>query len=225
MKRYRFAYLLVTLLLVLFIRPFISSQSVSAGLLDILLLLTLIAGTYTSIEKRMQVYVIGLLVTISTVTRITWHVSGADPLLAIFLISAIISYACVAWFLLKSLFSKNADPTVSHDTLCKAISVYLLLGVIWAFAYSLLEVLSPGSFAFGNQPVDGSHFDRFIGFSLTTLTTLGYGNISPATPQADSLATLQALTGQIYLAVVIARLVALQIMQADSRTDRNSPST
>ena len=58
--------------------------------------------------------------------------------------------------------------------------------------------------------------ERLIGFSYTTLTTLGYGNIAPATRQADALTTLEAMVGQIYVAIVIARLVALQITQSSS---------
>lgn len=218
MKQYRFVYLLISLMLVLFVRPFISGQSLSTAILDFLLLATLVAGAYTSIEQRRQFWTTAVIISIAVAARVGWHFTDSHHLLVSFLGLAIVSNGCISWFLLKSLFSSSKNTAVTQDTLFKAISIYLLLGIIWAFAYSLLEVLTPGSFSFGDQVLDGSHFDRFIGFSLTTLTTLGYGNISPATPQADSLATLQAITGQVYLAIVIARLVAIQILQGDSKS-------
>jgi hypothetical protein len=217
MKRYRFAYLLVTLVLVLFVRPFISTLSVSTAIVDILLFVALIAGAFTSIEQRRQLWTTTVLISLTVVVRVSWHVSEAHSLLVAFLSLAIVSNSCITGFLLKSLFSSEKKSAVTKDTLFKAVSIYLLLGLTWTFAYSLLELLSTGSFTFGTQSLDGSHFERFIGFSLTTLTTLGYGNVSPASPQADSLATLQAIVGQIYLAIVIARLVALQIAQGEKR--------
>jgi len=108
---------------------------------------------------------------------------------------------------------------ITRDTLYQAVSVYLLLGLVGAMAYALLEVVNPGSFHFGDNTIaSDARLDRFLGFSFTTLTTLGYGNISPATPKADALATFQAVAGQIYIAVVIARLVAIEIGQR-SRSD------
>jgi hypothetical protein len=96
-----------------------------------------------------------------------------------------------------------------------AIVVYMFLGLLWTGAYSTLELLQPGAFAI---PAGFSGpATRHLGFfSFTTLTTLGYGDVTPVSPMAQSLATLEALIGQIYLAVLIARLVGIHT--ARSRT-------
>ena len=101
-----------------------------------------------------------------------------------------------------------------------AIATYLLLGVLWTMAYGLVETYSPGSFnlsetASGALGIE-NRLPELLHFSFTTLTTLGYGDIVPLKPGARSLATLEALVGQLYLAILVARLVALQIAGARS---------
>ena len=100
---------------------------------------------------------------------------------------------------------------VTRDRLYGAVSVYLLLGVAWASVYAFVEALQPGSFAAANPT---PRID-FIYFSFVTLTTLGYGDITPVTDRAHSLALLEAVTGVLYIAVLIARLVSLY--RPDSR--------
>lgn len=97
------------------------------------------------------------------------------------------------------------------NRLVGAICVYLLLGIIWAFAYSLLELAVPGSFAGYNTSQDPALDGDWLYLSFVTLTTLGYGDITPVTETARTLAYLQALTGQFYVAVLVAGLVSAYI--------------
>jgi voltage-gated potassium channel len=98
----------------------------------------------------------------------------------------------------------------------------LLIGFAWAFGYGIIELINPGSFS-GLAEIDtDNHVGRIMQlryFSFATLTTLGFGDILPRSPSARTLATLEAVTGQIYLAVLIARLVGLHIVHAGSRDD------
>ena len=87
---------------------------------------------------------------------------------------------------------------------------FLLLGLCWAFIYALIEVLNPGSFSVASITTAGSS-SAYTYFSFVTLTTLGYGDISPVAQVARSFAILEAITGQMYLAVLVARLVGTQI--------------
>jgi len=111
---------------------------------------------------------------------------------------------------------------ISADKICGAICVYLLIGFAWAFGYGILELVNPGSF-FGLAEIDANnHVGRIMQlryFSFATLTTLGFGDILPRSPVARTLTTLEAVTGQIYLTVLIARLVGLHIVHASSRDD------
>ena len=87
-----------------------------------------------------------------------------------------------------------------------ALALYLLIGITWAVSYRVIELAAPGSFSVNAaDPTWG----QFLYFSLTTLTTLGYGDIAPTTPFARIWSTLESVTGVLYLAVLIARLVGL----------------
>jgi hypothetical protein len=102
-----------------------------------------------------------------------------------------------------------------------AVAAYLLLALIFAFAYSLTEILAPGSFHLPAPivaaPAGAERMGELVYFSFVTLTTLGYGDVTPASPSARTLATLEALVGQLYLAILIARLVSLQIAHSEER--------
>jgi hypothetical protein len=99
-----------------------------------------------------------------------------------------------------------------------AVAVYLMQGVMWASLYQLVEALLPGSFQLAESS-DGSPLSMeaqdsvFIYFSFVTLTTLGYGDVLAVDPLARSLAMMEALTGQLFPAVLIARIVALQVSE------------
>ena len=112
---------------------------------------------------------------------------------------------------------------VDAGTIARAVSSYLLLGAVWTLLYLALEQLVPGSFegltvasTGGPPPLDAISTDLFY-FSFVTLTTLGYGDITPVTPLARSLATLEALAGTLFLAVLIAILVGKYAASARER--------
>lgn len=89
-----------------------------------------------------------------------------------------------------------------------AIAVYLLLGFTWAHAYELVVLWHPGAFT-GAVEARGSL--PWTYYSFVTLTTMGYGDIMPVHPLARALAVLEALTGQLYLAIMLARLVSMEL--------------
>jgi hypothetical protein len=102
-------------------------------------------------------------------------------------------------------------PRVNAEVLYAGISVYLLLGLVWTLAYSLVAKLIPNSFAFSPGPGASQTMEGFTAyyFSFVTLTTVGYGDITPVSNAARALAALEAMTGTLYVAVLISRLVAL----------------
>ncbi len=115
------------------------------------------------------------------------------------------------------------DERVTSDKIVASICGYLLLGTCWSIAYALLEAANPGSFALagafaeGSSAGAGSQTSGFAYFSFVTLTTLGYGDITPISPQAQTLAWMEAGAGQIYLTVLVARLVGLHIVHSQDR--------
>jgi len=120
---------------------------------------------------------------------------------------------------------------VTLDTIVGGVAVYLLLAVAWSSAYQLLEFVAPGSFValagevghWGPWQTSPGTYPRLFFFSFVTLTTLGYGDIIPASVPAAGLAVSEAVTGPLYLAVMIARLVGLHTSSRNTQTGGSEP--
>ena len=138
------------------------------------------------------------------------------------LVLQILFLANVIRVVMKSVFkAKN----VSTDTLCGAISVYLLVGILSGLLFVLIEALYPGSYRLAEAPANAPASDYFLldpglllYFSFVTLTTVGYGDILPDSEVARSAAVLVAVVGQILLVVQISRLVSIHVTQIPSHT-------
>jgi hypothetical protein len=105
-------------------------------------------------------------------------------------------------------------PALTFDSILGAVCGYLFLGLGWAVLYAMIEGLRPGSFQVGPRLVTGGEAARPLPhvltyFSFVTLTTVGYGDISPVSPATRTLAWVEAVTGQFYLAVIVAGLVSV----------------
>lgn len=99
--------------------------------------------------------------------------------------------------------------TATFDRILGAITLYILIGVVWSETYQLISIHDSGAYigiSHGNTPADHA---TWIYFSFVTLTTVGYGDITPVAHAARSLAILEALIGQLYPAIVLARVVSL----------------
>jgi len=103
------------------------------------------------------------------------------------------------------LYAVVSSREVSQETVSGAISVYLLMGFTWASAYMLIDKIQPGSFL-GDAALS---FSDYIYFSFVTLTTTGFGDIVPIHEFARSITALETVAGVLYIAVLVARLVAV----------------
>jgi hypothetical protein len=127
----------------------------------------------------------------------------------LFLIAGIIFVLFVVVNLLRFVLKASS---VDHEVLCASISAYLLLGLAWTFAYWLVDELIPNAFSFNTASAGDKSMAGYnsVYFSFITLSTVGYGDITPVSPVARMLAGTEATTGLLYVAVLIARLVSLQ---------------
>jgi voltage-gated potassium channel Kch len=102
-------------------------------------------------------------------------------------------------------------PRVNSEVLCAGISVYLLLGLLWALAYEMVAQHDPDAFAFSVPPKSPHVMAKFTAFyySFMTLTTVGYGDITPVSNVARMLAITESMSGTLFVGVLIARLVSL----------------
>jgi hypothetical protein len=110
---------------------------------------------------------------------------------------------------------------ISLNRIVGAVCVYLLLGVMWSIAYNVLEYLQPDSFKGLTELVSPTWNPDWIYFSFVTITTLGYGDITPLTQTARSLTVAEAIVGQFYIAVLVAGLVSAYISSKRDSNDRD----
>jgi hypothetical protein len=129
----------------------------------------------------------------------------------------LLAITIIALILLVQVFSTGP---VTHLRIQGAIAVYLLFGLGWAHAYHIAAALVPGSFNYSYGEL--STVQDWAYYSYVTLTTLGYGDIVPVRPIARNLAITEALTGQLYLAVMLARLVAMEVISWQEKASQNS---
>jgi hypothetical protein len=208
LRRFSMVQLLIALGLLFFFAPFVEEIKGGAIIVSVLLSLVLISAVL-AVASRGRTLTVALLLAIPTVAG-RW-INHFQPHLfppAIFLVAGI---GLVAFVVVNLLRFVLRAPSVDIEVLCASISAYLMLGLIWTMAYWLVAQLTPGAFAFNTttgtkETMEG--FNAFY-FSFITLSTVGYGDITPVSKVARMLAATEAMTGLFYVAVLIARLVAL----------------
>jgi voltage-gated potassium channel len=125
-------------------------------------------------------------------------------------------FAFATWIELRTMLRQRQ---VTNETISMAISAYLLLGLTWALLYIMLFQLDATAFSFesfaGTKPMVHDDlpvsFPIFTSFSLATICTLGFGDVTPVALSARYAAVAEGITGQFYLAILVARLVAMQM--------------
>ncbi len=196
--------LMASLLLLLVVFPAFESAESAAFVLNAFITVMLAGSAWAVAKHRRQlIAVIALGMPVLAVSWAGSLTSAGTGLEVCGLLLQVAFIVLVTTFLLKSLLTA---PRVTGNILCRAVSVYLLMGVCWAMVYRGLALVSPGAFA--TAPAHAA-WGQYIYFSFTVLTTLGLGDITPATAYARSLVILQSVLGPLYLAILVARLVAM----------------
>ena len=206
--RFSTVQLLIALALFFIWAPFVEEIEGGELIVSALFSLVLLAGVVAVADSK-RVLVIAIVLAIPAIAG-RWMNHFRPDLVppGVFLAAGLILIAFVVANLLR--FVLRA-PSVNADVLCASISAYLMLGLMWTLAYWLVDQLTPGgAFSFntngGTRSING--FTGFY-FSFITLSTVGYGDITPVSRIARWLAAMEAMTGLLYVAVLIARLVAL----------------
>jgi hypothetical protein len=206
-RRFSTVGLLISLVVLFICAPFVEEFEGGDIVVTCLFSLVLLAGVLAVADrKRILVFAIVLVIP-AIVGRWINHFTPGLISAAVFLVAALILIAFVVANLLR--FVLRA-PSVNVDVLCASIAAYLMLGLMWAMAYWLVDQITPGG-AFSFNTTGTRSMKGFTGFyfSFITLTTVGYGDITPVSRAARWLAAMEAMTGSLYIAVLIARLVSL----------------
>ena len=140
-----------------------------------------------------------------------------NPSLSLRAVGFAITSGFLTFLTLVVLLAVFRDETVTADTIVGAVCAYFMLGMTWGTYYALLALVSPDAFSVSTALVSANGgaaprapFTPLMQYySFTTLATLGYGDISPVTAMARGLSVMEGVGGQLYLAVLIARLVGM----------------
>ena len=204
---HRSLFLLVSVLAAFILLPLLETDRAGELVLVCFLSLILVAATLELSGRRMLFWsaipMAGVCLALTVVSHFLYR---TRPL-------QLTSSLAVAGFLglvSTSMFGYLGRPgAIMKARLHVSVSLYFLLGIIWFDLYRVANLVQPGSFAERGVTLAGkTASSEMLYFSLATLTTLGYGDIVPVKPLARSLATLEAATGVLYIAITVARLVA-----------------
>jgi len=213
MSRYKYEMLLTAQLLLAIISPLFSATEFARSIVDLGITLVFLTAIYL-ISNATKHFIIGIVLMLPTLLVI-WGVKFIDlpQLEYAALIGSVLFFCYICGLILVDIFRAKM---VTLDIIAAGVCVYLFFGNICGFIYTIIGMADPNAF---NVPAATASYigDRITDissamyFSFVTLTTLGYGDITPIDPFARSLAVLEAAAGQFYLTIFIASLVGVHI--------------
>jgi voltage-gated potassium channel len=226
--RYRFYYLLGSLLMLLVGMALADKHPMADLLFCVLFSAVLLAAVMSICQWRGRVVVtilVAMPILILNVAKYAaQNIVEHNVLTIAHDASAIVFLAFVSFHILSAIIRDQ----VTWDTIAGAISLYMLIALMWTFQYSILITVDPEAIQ-SIVTVNGSEvrtpisehvarFEQLVYFSFVTLTTLGYGDTVPVSSIARTTSYLETLFGQFYMAVLVARLVAVFVTQSRNST-------
>lgn len=204
----RYFLLLFSLLMLFALYPFLVRHGVA---LQVILSAALLSSVRAASRSRREMLWMAAFCILPLALQ--WTVVAGVPSLSLWFAGHLLSigfFVIVVAAILRHLVLARR---ITADLIMGSACVYLLIGLIFGMLFYALEVARPGSFSgVGNEPLR-SDPHALLYYSFVTITTIGYGDILPLSPLARSLASLGAILGQFYLAVLVGRLVGLHLNQ------------
>ena len=190
--------------------PMAEVGAIATGWLDVVFAVFLIACATLFFESRPLVKALLALVVLAVVSRLAPGPVSATGTLGTIdaLLVMVLSAAFGALFVQRA----TRDGRINLHRIMGACGSFLMLGLLFSQAYRLLARYVPHAFAIGGTPAGASAMEhKYTYFSFITLTSTGFGDVTPIHPYARSLAMFEAIVGQLYVAVLIARMIGLEI--------------
>jgi len=209
-KENNFLYLTVGIVLLLFIGAISEQFEVAAAheLIQFFSVMNIVVGLYGFREKRMWFHSkFGLAVMITGIVA-TGFLLELLNLYSLHLVLLLLFYTWAIWLAGRQVLFSGA---INRNSIVGAICIYLLMGLIWALMYLLVAQFVPDAFNGIGQDVWHANFTNAIYYSFVTLTTLGYGDISPVAPIARFLVYMEAIVGVFYMAILVASLIGARV--------------
>lgn len=215
--RWRYLILLIALLILLVVHPIVAGDGDgdgdSAPLFDVLFVVVMVTMTFALAQDKMWRVIACVVLLPAAVLSMGGHLLASTAQTATIAAGHAIGAIFFVAVAVKIVRSILASHDLSLDSIFGALCGYLLLGVAFALAHAMLYAGNPDSFQFGEQltrQMNQAEFSRhiFIYYSFVTLTTVGYGDVIPLSVSARTLSWVEAMTGQLYLAVLVAGVVS-----------------
>jgi len=214
----RFTVLLATILLLLVTQPIFSGHAFAQIFATATISLVLLSALYAFRTTKTYFTIALILMVPSIGSRFVLQFTSNPTLEMVGAVSSCLFLTVTVFALVSRLFTVKR---VTFDIISAAICAYLLIGVAWAYAFAIVELRHPGSFSAalfqrptGNMAPLLASLHTFIYYSFVCLTTTGFGDILPVSEGARSLSVMESVFGQLYMAILIARLVGLQVAQS-----------
>jgi hypothetical protein len=200
-ERWRYRFLLAVLLATILLQPLLQDMMLGQAILVLAYGAILAGGVYAT---RPQPWLSALCTALAiVVVGLSWYFLFSGP--SEFTVTlVVVTFMFGGFAVYRTLITLVTAPAADADALAGAVFGYFLLVVVWAMLFRAMELWSPGAFALA---ADGDPFTELLYFSLVTITTLGYGDISPVAPFARISAGFEAAMGTLYIAILIARIV------------------
>lgn len=207
-RQRRLVILLASILVLLFAFPYFQGAPAEAALLNLLqvaMVIAAVAVVSTNWKHLVTAMSLGVL------SLLSGWVPRSQEYPPIFIVGGFSAIAFYAYAVLMIIIHLLKQKEVTVDTLSGGFCGYFLIGLLWTEAFDLIEFYQPHSIIWANSPATPLNWSDLLYFSFTTLTTAGYGDVLPATGRGRSTALLESVSGVFYVAVMISRLVGLQI--------------
>ena len=212
----RFLGLLIFIVAMIIVGPLFEEFTGVRILMDILWSAVFISAIY-AISQRKHHILIALLLALPMLGAI-WTKYFVQHK-ALMVVGSLCGAAFFLFAIIHMLIFIYSHKEVTRDLIIGAAVVYLFMALMWTFIFVVVEILHPGSFNLPEgQDIEASR--QFVYYSFVTLTTLGYGDITPITSMAKSLCILEAVIGQLYLVVMVAWLVGVHVSQSMLKRSR-----
>lgn len=216
MKKIRFnpdhglIYLFISLVTLLILVPMGHSIEIVRYLINIVFTLMVTEILYQHAQRKMLSKPL-IIISVTSILLLwisSFYHSPQNDI--IYSVSHLIFYAYLTYILGVRVIRSE---TFNNNTIFGSLSIYISAGFAWGYLYALLKILDPTSFAANYAILEPQVIESMVYFSFISITTLGYGNIYPVAPLAGSIVILEVIFGQIFFAVVIAKIVSLSLAE------------
>ena len=196
--------LLLSLVVMVLLHPILDRGTLRRLLMDILIFVPVVVATLRLSQIKRHIWPSVLLMAVAMILAVVSDLSQSAAIITIkwVLLAAFFAVTVVQLF---DFLRSAREVTEAH--LYTAVSIYLLLGMLWFSVYCAVDTYYPGSILQGGSVLT-SRENELLYFSLVTLSTIGYGDIVPVDPEVRMLAALEGLVGVLYIAITVAILVS-----------------